>query len=293
MLHCNVRRLIINADDFGLTSGVNRGISEGSRFGTITSATLMAAGPAFSDAVALARTLPQLKIGCHVVLIDGVPVAEQVPTLVGSDHRFRSSLREFATAALRGKMSGNEIQRETEAQIRKIQAAGLTVTHVDTHKHTHIFPHVLRPMLRAARNCGIKAVRNPVEPLLSWPRGLIAGTPSMWLRCAGVVAFQTFRGAFQKAIRDEGVFTTDGTIAIAVTGKLDERALPVIVDALPEGTWELVCHPGYADDDLRAAGTRLIETRELELQALTSAQIKHQLSQRGIDLISYADLYDP
>jgi hopanoid biosynthesis associated protein HpnK len=287
-----LRRLIINADDFGLTSGVNRAIAEGSRVGVITSATLMACAQAFPEAVALARNLPQLKTGCHVVLIDGVPLAGQVPTLMGGDRRFRSSLKEFAVAAVRGRMSANEIQRETEAQIRKIQADRLTVTHIDSHKHTHMFPHVLRPVLRAARACGVMAVRNPFEPLRAWPGSLIARTPAMWLRCAGVCAFQTFRSAFHKAIRDEGMRTTDGTVAIAATGKLDQRVLLAILDALPVGTWELVCHPGYADAALRAAGTRLVGTREVELHALTSEETRNKLRQRGIELISYADLED-
>jgi chitin disaccharide deacetylase len=287
-----LRRLIINADDFGLTSGVNRAIAEGSRVGVITSATLMACAQAFPEAVTLARNLPQLKTGCHVVLIDGVPLAEQVPTLMGGDRRFRSSLKEFAVAAVRGRMSAGEIERETEAQIRKIQADRLTVTHIDSHKHTHMFPHVLRPVLRAARACGVMAVRNPFEPLRAWPGSLIARTPAMWLRCAGVGAFQTFRSAFRKAIRDEGMRTTDGTVAIAATGKLDQRVLLAILDALPVGVWELVCHPGYADAALRAAGTRLVGTREVELQALTSEETRNKLRQRGIELISYADLED-
>jgi chitin disaccharide deacetylase len=287
-----VPRLIINADDFGLTSGVNRAIAEGSTSGVITSATLMACASAFPQAIELARRLPRLKTGCHVVLIDGSPIAEQVPTLIGVDGRFRSSLKDFAVSAVRGTMSEDEIQREGEAQIRKIQAAGLTVTHVDSHKHTHMFPRVLRPILRAARACGVKAVRNPFEPLRAWPGSLILGMPGMWLRSAGVFAFQTFRNAFQKAIRDESMLTTDGTVAIAATGKLNEKTLPAILDALPEGTWELVCHPGYADADLRAAGTRLVKTRAVELQALTSEATRNKLQQRGIELISYADLQD-
>ena len=285
-----MRRLIVNADDFGLTSGVNRAVVEGSRSGVITSATLMASAKAFAEAAVLAKDLPQLRTGCHVVLIDGRPLAEDVPSLLGGDGHFRSSLKEFAGAGLRGRLSPAEIQRETEAQIRTIQAQGLKVTHVDSHKHTHLLPQVLRPVLRAARSCGVSAVRNPFEPLRAWPALLVAQTPGMWLRCAGVFAFQTFHEAFQRAIRDEGMRTTDGTVAIAATGKLNQKMLLSILQALPEGTWELVCHPGYADADLRAAGTRLIETRRVELDALTSEQTRKTLHQRGIELISYADL---
>jgi len=283
-------RLIINADDFGLTSGVNRAIAEGVRAGGLTSATIMANAPAFAEAAALAKELPCLKTGCHVVLIDGKPLASDLPTLAPGGGEFRSSLKEFARAAWRGRIAAGEVQRETEAQIRKIQSAGVTLTHVDSHKHTHLFPSVLRPVLNAARACGIRGVRNPFEPLRSWAAGLVATTPGLWLRSAGVAAFGLFAADFRKAIQEEGMLTTDGTVGIAATGLLDQRTLLAILQALPEGTWELVCHPGYADDDLKAAGTRLVQSRQVELQALTSAESRRMLAARGIELVSYADL---
>jgi len=164
------------------------------------------------------------------------------------------------------------------------------VTHVDSHKHTHMLPAILRPVLRAARACGIKAVRNPFEPLRSWPGGMVATTPGLWLRSAAVATFQFFAADFGKAIREEGMITTDGTVGIIATGLLDQKVLLAILHALPEGTWELVCHPGYADDDLKAAGTRLVQSRQVELQALTSGATKKAMAAHGIELISYADL---
>jgi chitin disaccharide deacetylase len=285
-----VRRLIINADDFGLTSGVNRAIAEASRRRSVTSATVMACGAAFSEAASLAKSTLQLKTGCHVVMIDGEAVTGTLPSLTGSNGRFRNSLKEFARAAVGKRLVAEEIQREAEAQIRKIQSAGLMLTHVDSHKHTHIFPQVLRPVLRAAKVCGIRAVRNPFEPIRTWPLGLVAGQPGMWLRAAGVTTFQWFASEFNRVIEEEGIRSTDGTVGIAATGRLDQRMLLAILGALPEGTWELVCHPGYADADLKAAGTRLIESRQVELEALTSETTKKALGVRGIELISYADL---
>lgn len=285
-----MRRLIINADDFGLTSGVNRAVAEANRSGVLTSATLMANARAFDEAAGLAQALPALKTGCHVVLIDGDPVSTGLTSLTNGSNRFRSSLKEFALAAIRGRIAAQEIQRETEAQIRKIQAQGIALTHVDSHKHTHMLPHVLRPVLRAARVCGIRAVRNPFEPLRTWPRGTVAAAPGMWLRSAGVMAFQMFAGKFRQALKEEGMVSTDGTVGIAATGKLDQRTLLSILGALPEGTWELVCHPGYSDADLQAAGTRLTASREVELAALTSAETKEALARQKMELISYADL---
>lgn len=283
-------RLIINADDFGLTSGVNRAIAEANRSGVLTSATIMANARAVEEAVSLSRELPTLRTGCHVVLIDGEPVSAGVTSLTNGSTRFRSSLKEFAVAAVRRRISEEEIEREAEAQIRKIQARGITVTHLDSHKHTHIFPHVLRPILRAARTCGVQAVRNPFEPLRCWPRRLVLGAPALWLRSAGVFCFQMFASDFRHALKKQGMISTDGTVGIAATGKLDQTMLLRILDALPQGTWELVCHPGYDDADLRSAGTRLTASRKLELDALTSAETKEALARRKIELISYADL---
>jgi hopanoid biosynthesis associated protein HpnK len=285
-----LRRLIINADDFGLTSGVNRAIAEASRSGGLTSATIMANARCSSEAAAIARSLPQLKTGCHVVLIDGEPLTQDLPTLARAGGRFRSSLKNFAQAAGRGKIGADEVQREAEAQIRKIQSAGIALTHLDSHKHTHMFPSILRPLLRAAKACGVSRVRNPFEPLRSWPAGLVATSPRLWFRSAAVAAFRLFANDFRKAIREEGVLTTDGTVGIAATGLLDQKVLSALLQALPEGTWELVCHPGYADDDLQAAGTRLVQSRQVELQALTSEATKKAIAELGIELISYADL---
>ncbi|HXA83681.1 MAG TPA: ChbG/HpnK family deacetylase [Candidatus Dormibacteraeota bacterium] len=285
-----MRRLIVNADDFGLTSGVNRAIIEGNRSGIVTSATLMANARASDAAIDLAMAQPSLKTGCHVVLIDGVPLAENLPSLTNDAPLFRTNLKQFAIAAVRKQIDAEEIQREVEAQICKIQSRGITLTHVDSHKHTHMFPHVLRPLLRAAKACGVRAVRNPFEPARSWPAGIVLRTPGLWLRSAGVMAFQMFAAEFRRALNEEGMVSTDGTVGIAVTGMLDQQKLLRILAALPEGTWELVCHPGYSDADLQAAGTRLTQSREVELSALTSAEIRKVLAHHQIELISYADL---
>jgi hopanoid biosynthesis associated protein HpnK len=285
-----VRRLIINADDFGLTQGVNRAIAEASRSGVVTSATIMANSRAFDEAVASAKAWPGLKTGCHVVLIDGEPVSAGLASLTNGGTRFRSNLKQFALAALRKKISADEIEREAEAQIRKIQAAGIPLTHVDTHKHTHIFPHVLRPVLRAARACRLRAVRNPFEPRRSRLLSNVFSNRGLLLRAAEVTMLQVFAAQFRKAVQEENMLTTDGTVGIAATGSLDQRMLLAILEALPEGTWELVCHPGYSDADLQSAGTRLLGSREAELQALTSPEAKSLISRRGIELISYADL---
>jgi predicted glycoside hydrolase/deacetylase ChbG (UPF0249 family) len=167
-------RLILNADDFGLTPGVNRAIVELHRAAALSSATLMATGAAFKDAAALAHANPALGVGCHIVLTDGDPAAppESIPTLLDPDRRsLRPKLTDFVRDLLLGRIDEGDIEREAAAQIRKLQQAGITVTHLDTHKHTHMFPQVTRPLLRVAEAHNIRAIRSPFEARWSWSLG--------------------------------------------------------------------------------------------------------------------------
>jgi hopanoid biosynthesis associated protein HpnK len=286
-----VRRLIVNADDFGFTSGVNRAIVEAHTRGVVTSSTLMANGPAFAEAVQLAKANPRLSVGCHVVLIDGEPLvnAQQLPSLTRHDH-FRDGLKTFAARAIAGRMKAEEITAEAAAQIRKIQATGISVSHVDTHKHTHLFPKILRPVLRAAAQCGVRAVRNPFGPRMPLRSSQLLRRPNLWTRYAEVRVLSRFAGKFREAVDREGFATPDGTLGIEVTGTLDETLFHAIAQSIPEGTWEFVCHPGYNDADLQAASTRLRESRETELRALTLPGAREVLVQQGIQLISYHEL---
>lgn len=284
-----MRRLIVNADDFGFTSGVNRAIFEGHTRGIVTSSTLMASGAAFVEAVELAKTATKLSIGCHVVLIDGEPIldAERIPSLTNSG-RFRDGLKSFAARAIAGRIDPDDIAAEATAQIRKIQAAGIAVSHFDTHKHTHLFPKTLRPLLRAAASCGVRAVRNPFGRLLLRPGQLLA-RPGLWTRHIQVRALSRFAGKFREAVDREGFVTPDGSLGIVVTGALDEDLFHAIARAIPQGTWEFVCHPGYNDADLQSARTRLRASRETELRVLTLAAARELLARNDIELISYRD----
>jgi hopanoid biosynthesis associated protein HpnK len=289
-----MRRLIINADDFGLTGGVNRAIVEAHEGGVVTSATLMANGQAFDDAIALAQCRPRLGVGCHLVLVDGAPLLD--PTAVrslldrggsaGNPH-FREGITRFGTLALLGRLRENEIEAEATAQIRKLQAAGVKVTHLDSHKHTHTFPRVLRPLLRAAASCGVRAIRNPFERIQG---SQLAASPSLWRRWAEVGVLRGLARQFREAVQQAGIATPDGTLAIVATGSLNERLFRLMVEHLPDGTWELVCHPGYNDADLREVHTRLRQSREQELQILTSPATRELLAANGIEIVSFREL---
>lgn len=286
-----MRRLIVNADDFGFTPGVNRAIVQAHTNGVVTSSTLMANGRAFAEAVQLAKVSPKLSVGCHVVLIDGQPILNTatLPTIADPEG-FRDGLKSFAARALAGRMKPSEIQAEVKAQIQKIQSAGIVVSHVDSHKHTHIFPQILRPLLRAARECGVYAVRNPFGPRFPLRSSQLLRRPNLWTRLAEVQVLGRFAGQFRRAVAQEHFATPAGTLGIEVTGTLDETLFQAIAESIPEGTWEFVCHPGYNDADLAAANTRLRQSRELELRVLTMPEARNILAQRGIQLISYHDL---
>ena len=277
-------RLILNADDFGLTGGVNRAILELHRAGALNSASLMARAAATEEAIELARCTPSLGVGCHVVLIDSEPVhgAQTIPTLVNqSTGRFHPTLSIFLRLLLTGRIRSSEIEAETAAQIALLQSRGLRLTHIDTHKHMHIFPAVLRPVLRAARAAGIRAVRNPFEP--AWSRRATHGAP--WLRRLQMRLLQLLEPTFRRIVAQEGFTTTDGAIGVLATGTLDSKTVSSLLRNMPEGTWELVMHPGYNDTDLARVRTRLRASREIERQILLSIA-----PWDGVEFISFAQL---
>jgi chitin disaccharide deacetylase len=283
-----VKRLIVNSDDFGLTRGVNRAVQELHTSGVLTSATLMARAGATAEAIALARANPALGVGCHVVLVDGEPVLStrtEVPHLADpAGDEFRPTmggfLRGVYTDGARSHVRA-QIEAETRAQIQFLQQQGVVLTHIDTHKHTHIFPSVLRPVLRAARACGLHAVRNPFEP--AWAVRATGGGP--WIRIAQVSALRWLAPVCRRIIAEEGFVTTDGTVAVVGTGILNDVMVRRLLSQLPEGTWELVTHPGYNDADLDRVRTRLRASRDIESAAL--AAIKEFPE---IELISYREL---
>ncbi len=286
-----MRRLIVNADDFGIASGVNRGVVEGHQNGVVTSTTLMACGARFDEAVALAAQTNKLSVGCHVVLVDGSPMlaGSQVSSLTapnsGLESRFRESLVSFALLAATGRLDRHQIEAEITAQIQKLQAAGISVSHLDSHKHTHMFPVVLKSMLRAARNCGVRAIRNPFEPLV-----FIFTNMRQWKRQFQLRILRGYRATFRKELAEAGMFTPDGCIGVAATGGLTLATFQALIENLPEGTWEFVSHPGYNDADLNQVKTRLRDSREKELAILTSDSVKQLLHRERIELISYHDL---
>ncbi len=277
---------MVNADDFGYTAGIDRAILSLHSAGVLSSATAMATGAALPAAGTGPAT------GCHVVLVDGVPAAAAgaVPSLLEGG-RFRPTLGRFAADLLRGRIRESEIEIEAAAQMRLLQARGFRLTHIDTHKHTHMFPGVLRPLLRAALACGVGAVRNPFEP--AWSRAATVRAPLV--RRMEVALLAGYRAGFPREVERAGLRTTAGALGVLATGVLDVPRLDALLGALArhgaEGDcYELVCHPGFHDAALEAARTRLRGQREVERAALLAVIPRWTGAGGPHRLVSFAEL---
>ena len=284
----------MNADDLGWTAGVNRGIAEAHRNGIVTSASLLANGGAFAEAVELARDTGGLGVGVHLNLNDGPPVAprESVPSLVNDSGEFEGGpdglLLKIATRGL----SMREVEIEWGAQISKARDAGIEPTHLDGHKHVHMLPGLFEIALRLAKRYGIGAIR------VSHEASSLRAALSTGERRAAVVLKQGVQARGLKLLaRDArkqaeraGVSTADYFCGIAQTGELTKEGVARLLRSLPEGTTELMCHPGYADDALRKTSTRLQSSRQKEVEILTDKEIRNLVASQGIRLIDYAFL---
>jgi predicted glycoside hydrolase/deacetylase ChbG (UPF0249 family) len=283
-----VSKLIVNADDFGLTSGVNRAIFELHMAGVLSSTTLMAKAAASDEAIEIAKSTRTLGVGCHVVLVDGEPVlpAAQLPTLTDPrTGRFFSTLGAFLRGVATRRIYMNEVKAEATAQISLLQARGVQLTHVDTHKHTHMIPRVLCPVIHAAKACGIHSVRNPFEP--GWSLSATPKAPFM-RRVQVNLLSKLFASRFHRFVAESGFTTTAGALGVLATGTLDAATVRSIAAAIPAGSdavYELVTHPGYHDSYLERANTRLLASRETERNALNALSNFPEL-----ELVSFAAL---
>jgi hopanoid biosynthesis associated protein HpnK len=286
-----MKQLILNADDFGLTRGVNEGIVRAHRQGILTSATLMANSPAFDDAVAQAKAAPTLGVGCHLVLVGGTAVSPpaEIPSLVEADGKFPATLPQLVAKVSSGAVRSRDIEMELRAQIEKVRRAGIEPTHLDTHKHTHAHPKVMNALGRVAREMGIRRVRKPAEDLAaSWETQ--SGTDRSWSQLVSAAAVRAASPWFQSLARKYGLRSPDHFLGLAMTGRISASVLRQLIDTLPEGTTEIMLHPGVCDDDLARTGSRLQEQRQLELDALLAPEVRRAVVRNGVRLTTYGGL---
>jgi predicted glycoside hydrolase/deacetylase ChbG (UPF0249 family) len=272
------KQLIVNADDFGFTPDVNQGIVEAHRRGILTATTLMANGAAFDDAVSLARETPSLDIGCHLVLIGGRSL------LTG--RAYPLTVPRLVAALARREIRAYD---ELKAQVWRIVGAGIKPTHLDTHKHTHLAPPVLDAVARIAEEFGIHWVRRPFDFPMHALRGAVPPTVPAIKRLTSA-ALGLLRRRFHRVLQSHGCRTTDHFAGFQITGRFHTAQLVDLLAMLPEGSTELMCHPGRCGEALRGERTRLKESRERELEALIAPEVRAVAERNGVELVGYAGL---
>jgi chitin disaccharide deacetylase len=282
-----LRSLVVNADDLGLTVGVNNGIFDAHDHGVLTSASVFANAAATDDALTRALRRPSLGVGCHLTLVDGRPILSpaRVPSLIQDDGQFPRSWKPFIVSCLLGRISLSEVEQELTAQIDRVRSSGVTLTHLDAHKHVHAYPPVFAIVTRLAERFRIPVVRVPFE---RWP-SLNRSTPQrrtvrkQALMNAAMLpwALRDYRQAARAGIR------TPRFIGRSHTGVLSAEALSAMVSALPPGVTELMVHPGYVDERLERLNTRLLDARADEVDLLTDAKTFDLIRTQRITLIRH------
>jgi chitin disaccharide deacetylase len=282
-----MKHLIVNADDFALTSGVNRAVIEGHTRGIITSTTIMANMPAFDDAVRLAKDHSSLGVGLHFNITQGRPITRPASSLTDGRGEFLGQSTALARRMMTGHLRIEEIANELRAQIEKVLNAGLRLTHVDSHKHTHAIPLVCRAVIETINDYGICAVRLPRE---KWSFNGSDISLKMITQSIGAFGLAQLCRLSEARLRGARVRTPDALFGIAETGFWTKERIWKIIEGLPEGVNELMCHPGYDDDELKIIKTRLRGSREKELQLLTDPDIIASLREHGVKLINFSHL---
>ena len=269
-------RLVVNADDFGMSPAISRGILRAHRDGIVTSTSLLGNCPDLDQARALLAEAPNLGVGVHLALVEGGPVAEaaRVPTLLAADGRFRSRGAEFISAWTRRHIDAADVEREFDAQVARVRDAGIKIDHLDTHHHLGFLPVVGRTVEAVARKHGIAAIRSAIEtPTLSW-----ATDPRRGLK-AGVLTGLGWLSRRQLGLRRH----TAQSWGYVESGRLDEVRVLEIIGRLAPGPHEIICHPGEeSTTGYDHAG---------ELRALTSQKVRRAIGQRGVTLCRWGDLF--
>jgi hopanoid biosynthesis associated protein HpnK len=272
------KRLIVTADDFGLSEAVNEGIERAHRDGILTSASLMVAGTAAADAVRRAKALPNLSVGLHLVAIEGATVlpADEVPDLVDAVGRIPSDQLALGFKYAFHPAARRQLAAEIRAQFSAYAATGLALDHADSHKHMHLHPTVGRLLLNIGRDFGLRAVRVPAEP------------PAVLARCGtpGGRALHAWSRLFRVQARRAGMAVADAVFGIAWSGHVTAERLLRLIPLLPDGVSELYCHPASGRDGVIDALMPEYE-HAAELAALVDPRVRAMLRQHGIGGTSY------
>jgi len=280
--------VIVTADDFGLTVAVNQGVEQAHREGILTAASLMVGAGAAADAIERARRLPTLRVGLHVVLVQGRPVLppEQVPDLVGATGEFtdrlvRAGFSWFFRPAVR-----RQLAAEIRAQYEAFRATGLPLDHVNAHNHMHLHPTLQALILAIGRDYGLRAVRVPYEPPLASSRAAGGGLARRLLTTAGLAPWVAL---LRRRLRRAGLKSNRCVFGLHDSGNMNAELLVRLAGALPAGVTELYFHPATRrcpELERRMPAYH----HQAELAALTSPGVDAALRAAGAHRIAFCDL---
>ena len=282
------KKVIITGDDFGLARPVNEAIVRAHTEGVLTSASLMAGGVYFTDAVARARKNPTLCVGLHLTLVEGRPVSspETIPDLVDSNGEFstRLALAGFRFFFLPGVR--RQLETEIRAQFEAFAGTGLSLDHADAHNHIHLHPTVLGLMLKTGKEYGLRAVRLPKEPpLRSWR----AAGNGLAPRMTSAFFLAPWMFLMKRMLRRAGIKSNDYLFGMTDSGSMTETFLRKILINLPDGVTELCCHPAVCRSP-EIDGTMPLYNHEEEFKALTSDDLRRTLKEVKAQTIAFGDL---
>jgi predicted glycoside hydrolase/deacetylase ChbG (UPF0249 family) len=271
--------LIVNADDYGLTAAVSRAILCAHRDGIVTSTSALAVAPGFEAAAPALRDTGSIGVGAHLAAVGEDPPllsARDVPTLVDRRGRLASSWRVFLPRMAAGRVDPDDLRREFRAQVECLQGAGLTLGHVDTHQHLHLWPAVGEVVLDVAAQAGVRAMRI----VHSGARGPVGST------------VRRLAARLERRARARGVRFPGTAAGLDEAGTLDLPALMGAIERLgraPVASAELATHPGEAaDPDLDRYRWGYVWDRELA--ALVDPGVRRRVDEAGFRLGTYADL---
>lgn len=278
-----MKNLIITADDFGAAVEVNHAVEQAHRHGVLTAASLMVSGAAAADAVKLARAMPNLKVGLHLVLVDGRPIlpSRQVSELVDRDGFFRNDMARAGWRMFVRRKAKEQLAAEIEAQFEAFAATRLALDHVNAHKHFHLHPTIGELMLKFAKAYGAKGARVPLEPQKILRR----------IEPVRLSASLSLTGGFARRLRrhfvKENILAPDFVFGLAWSGKMSAERLKGLVKELPEGLSEIYLHPATGPYPGSAEGYAYRE----ELNALTDPAIPALVAQGNIRLGGFGDFW--
>jgi hopanoid biosynthesis associated protein HpnK len=285
-----LKGLIITGDDFGLSLPVNEAIEEAHRRGILTSASLMVGAKAASDAVNRAGRLPSLRVGLHMVLVDGRPVLppEAIPDLVDRRGEFSSNLPKAGLNFFLRHEIRRQMEAEIRAQFREFGKTGLPLDHVNAHHHMHLHPTVGRLILKVGSKHGVRAMRLPYEPpLRSWH----ATRKAPFQKMAGWLLLYPWITILRKELRQRDILSNDFLFGFYDSGNIRLDSVLCLLSLLPEGITEICFHP--TTGRCRCPGRELNQDdsyTETELEALTNPSLLQALEAYGIQLMSFCDL---